>query len=73
VWGKLAESCAEYLAKGRQVLIDGRIQYRSYTDKEGIQRKSTEIVSRNVQFLGGPRNAEAPADEVEVDAEPAGE
>ena len=55
VWGKLAEACSQHLSKGRQVMLEGRIQYRSYEDKQGVSRKSTEIVSRNVQFLGGPR------------------
>lgn len=59
VWGKLAEVCAEYLSKGRQVLVEGRIQYRRYEDKEGVSRSSTEVVSRNIQFLGGPRKEEA--------------
>jgi single-strand DNA-binding protein len=61
VWGKLAESVSTYLKKGRQVLVEGRIQYRNYEDKEGVKRKSTEIVSRNVQFLGSPQKAEADA------------
>jgi single-strand DNA-binding protein len=57
-WGKLGETCAEYLSKGRQVLVEGRIQYRSYTDKEGIMRKVAEIIAKNVQFLGGPKKVE---------------
>ena len=52
VWGKAAEHCNNYLAKGRQVYVEGRIQTRSYTDKEGVQRYSTEIVADTVQFLG---------------------
>ena len=53
VFDKLAESCAEYLAKGRQVYVEGRIQYRKYQDAEGNDRYSTEIIAGNVQFLGG--------------------
>ena len=52
VWGKSAEHCNNYLAKGRQVYVEGRIQTRSYEDKEGIKRYSTEIVADTVQFLG---------------------
>jgi single-strand DNA-binding protein len=52
VWGKQAENCKQYLNKGRQVLIEGRLQTRSFEDKEGIKRWVTEIVARNVQFLG---------------------
>lgn len=53
VWGKTAEACAKYLAKGRMVYVEGRIQTRSYDDKEGQKRYITEIVASDVQFLGG--------------------
>ncbi len=52
VWGKSAEHCNNFLSKGRQVYVEGRIQTRSYDDKEGIKRYSTEIVADSVQFLG---------------------
>ena len=52
-WGKLAELCAEYLAKGRTVYIEGRIQTREWQDKQGEKRYTTEIVAREVVFLGG--------------------
>jgi len=53
VWGKMAEICGEYLKKGRPVLLEGRIQSRSYDDKEGNKKYITEIVASSVQFLGG--------------------
>src|SRR5580698_1782336 len=53
VWGKLAELCAQYLSKGRQAYIEGRLQTRQWTDKEGGKRYTTEIVAQTVQFLGG--------------------
>ncbi|MBW1685814.1 MAG: single-stranded DNA-binding protein [Deltaproteobacteria bacterium] len=53
VWGKSAENCAQYLAKGRSVYIEGRIQTREWEDKEGNKRQTTEIVAQFVQFLGG--------------------
>jgi single-strand DNA-binding protein len=53
VWGKQAESCGQYLAKGRQVYIEGSIRSRSYDDKDGNKRYVTEIVAQKVQFLGG--------------------
>src|SRR4051794_24164269 len=53
VWGKLAELCGEYLKKGRQAFIEGRLQTREWTDKEGKKNYTTEIVANNVQFLGG--------------------
>lgn len=53
VWGRLGENCGKYLAKGRQVYLEGRLQTRSWEDKEGNKRYTTEIVARDVQFLGG--------------------
>jgi single-strand DNA-binding protein len=53
VWGKRAEICSKYLAKGRQVYVEGRIQTRTYDDKEGNKRYITEIIANDVQFLGG--------------------
>ncbi len=53
VWGRQAESCGQYLSKGRQVYIEGSIRPRSYEDKEGNKRYITEIVAQRVQFLGG--------------------
>ena len=52
VWGKLALTCGQYLKKGRQVYVEGRLQTRSYEDNEGVKRFATEIVAREVQFLG---------------------
>jgi len=52
VWGRQAETAKEYLAKGRQVYIEGRIQTRSWDDKEGNKRYTTEVVAQRVQFLG---------------------
>lgn len=54
VWGKLAELCGEYLSKGRTVYVEGRLQTRDWTDKEGNKRYTTEIVANTIQFLGGP-------------------
>ena len=51
VWGKIAENCANYLAKGRLVGITGRIQSGSYEDKEGRKVYTTDIVAQNVEFL----------------------
>ncbi|MFP3393277.1 single-stranded DNA-binding protein [Brevibacillus sp. SIMBA_040] len=55
VWQKTAENCANYLRKGSKVLLEGRIQTRSYEDKEGNKRYVTEVVGDNVQFLS-PKN-----------------
>lgn len=51
VWGRRAETCANYLAKGRLVAIQGRIQSRSYNAADGSKRYVTEVVADNVQFL----------------------
>ena len=53
VWGKLAELCNQYLAKGRQAYVEGRIQTRSWDDKDGNKRYTTEINANTVQFIGG--------------------
>jgi single-strand DNA-binding protein len=51
VWGKLAELCQKYLAKGRKAYIEGRLQTRAWDDKDGQKRYTTEIVANTVQFL----------------------
>ena len=52
VWDKQAENVARYLAKGRQVAVEGRIQTRSYDNNEGKKTYVTEVVASNVEFLG---------------------
>jgi len=59
VFGKLADICSRYLAKGRLVLIEGRIQTRSWQDQNGVKRYRTEIVAENMQM--GPRGGTEPA------------
>ena len=51
VFGRLAEVCGEYLAKGKSVYLEGSIRTRSWDDREGNKRYTTEIVGRTVQFL----------------------
>jgi single-strand DNA-binding protein len=51
-WRRLGEICGEYLSKGRQVYVEGKLQTRSW-EKDGITRYTTEIVASDVQFLGG--------------------
>ena len=53
VWGKTAELCAQYLAKGRSVYVEGSLRTREYTDKEGANRKVWEVKATQVTFLGG--------------------
>lgn len=54
-WQKLADVCATYLRKGKQAAIEGRLQTRSYDDKEGKRRYVTEVIAENVKFLNGGR------------------
>ena len=53
VWGKLGEICAEYLKKGSQVYFEGKLQTRKWTDKDGVERYSTEINASEMMMLGG--------------------
>src|SRR5262249_5186351 len=53
LWGKQAESLSEYLVKGKQVYVEGRLQTDEYTDKEGVKRKSTRVRCDRVVLLGG--------------------
>jgi len=67
VWGAQGENCAKYLAKGRPVAVDGRLEWREWQDKDGNKRQSVDIIADTVQFLAsaprddGPR-ADVPAD-----------
>ena len=68
VWGKQAETCGQYLSKGRQVYIEGRIQTRKFEDREGKERYFTEINAQQVTFLGsrdggGTRSGQSSDDE----------
>jgi single-strand DNA-binding protein len=53
IWGRQGENAAQYLAKGRPVAIDGRLEWREWQDQQGNNRQSVEIVADNIQFLGG--------------------
>jgi single-strand DNA-binding protein len=51
-WGRQAEVAAEYLAKGRQVYVEGRLRLEEYTDREGLRRTSAEVNASDIHFLG---------------------
>ena len=59
LFGRQAEIAGEYLKKGRSVYIEGRLQTRKYTDKDGVEKYSTEIVGDRMQLIGGAREAGA--------------
>ena len=52
VWGNQGENCAQYLAKGRPVAIDGRLEWREWDAQDGTKRQAVEIIADSVQFLG---------------------
>lgn len=56
VWGAQGDNCARYLAKGRAVAVDGRLEWREWTTPEGAKRQAIDIVADSVQFLGGNRD-----------------
>ncbi len=60
-WGGLADTCGQYLEKGRQVYVEGSLRTREWTDKEGVKRYTTEVKATSVQFLGGGRSEEPAA------------
>lgn len=57
LFGRQAEVAGEYLKKGRSVYIEGRLQTRKYTDKEGVEKYSTEVVGDRMQLIGGARDS----------------
>lgn len=61
VWGKTAEHCAQYLAKGRSVYVEGRLESREYADKEGVKRKVWEVRADKVTFLGTGKGDDRPS------------
>jgi single-strand DNA-binding protein len=74
VWGKTAESLAEYLRKGKQIYVEGRLQTRSWDDKEGKKRYATEVKGDRIVLLGGRGSGgerEEPASPAEPAREPA--
>ena len=83
VWGAQGENCAQYLAKGRPVAIDGRLNWREWQDQQGNKRQSVDIIADSVQFLGsregGDNNggrftpqSDVPADTSDYVSAPAG-
>lgn len=70
-WGVTAENCGKFLAKGRSLYVEGRLETRSYEDKSGQKRYSTEIVADRVVFLGGGNGSREPHPRTETE-DPAG-
>ena len=57
MFGKLAEIAGQYLAKGSSVYLEGKLQTRKWTDKDGVEKYTTEIIADRMQMLGGNREA----------------
>ena len=72
LFGRQAEVAGEYLKKGRSVYIEGRLQTRKYTDKEGVEKYSTEVVADRMQLIGGAREGGSGGDTDFASAPPSG-
>lgn len=64
-WGTLAEICKQYLVKGQQVYVEGRLQTRRWDDKEGVKHTTVEIVASEMMMLGDRRDSSSNAQEVD--------
>ena len=63
VWGGQAESCSQFLSKGRPVGIDGRLEWREWEAQDGSKRQAVEVIAENVQFLGSRDSGESGANQ----------
>lgn len=73
VWNKQAENIVQYQSKGSLILVDGSISTGTYTDADGNNRKTFEVMAQNVQFLGNKRNndvSEEQSDEEDTETDP---
>jgi single-strand DNA-binding protein len=62
VWRSLAEVCNTYLTKGAKVYVEGRLTQRKYTDKNGVERTTVEVIASDVEFLNGKQQSAAEVD-----------
>jgi single-strand DNA-binding protein len=58
VWGRQGEIVAQYMSKGRAIAVDGRLEWREFTDNQGNNRQAIEIVADNTEFIGGREDAQ---------------
>ena len=70
VFQKQAENCAQYLSKGRSVLVEGRLVQRSWTTDEGQKRNKIEVLAQNVQFLGQAGGGRGKGEDVPAEGAP---
>ncbi|MBF0253023.1 MAG: single-stranded DNA-binding protein [Candidatus Omnitrophica bacterium] len=64
IWGKMAEVCGEYLSKGKPVLVEGRLQSRSWEGTDGQKKSAVEVIASTVQFLGGKTQRDTSSDPI---------
>ena len=57
-WGRLAEIFGQYVVKGQEIYVEGRLEYRTYTGKDGIERKVTDIIAENMQMGAKPQGSQ---------------
>ena len=57
-WSKLAEICGNNIGKGRKILVEGRLQIRSYEGKEGQKKRVAEVIAQTIEFLGSKKTSE---------------
>jgi single-strand DNA-binding protein len=62
LWGRQAETASQYLTKGRPVYIEGRLRVEEWTDRDGKPRHTLEVNATDMQFIGGARSEEQPAE-----------
>lgn len=68
VWGRQAEVCAEHLAKGRRIGVDGRLDWREWKAQDGTNRQAVQVVANDVFFLDSPKDRDTGQGELPVDA-----
>lgn len=73
MWGKVAEIAAKYLKKGNPVYLEGEVTYRKYTNKDGIEVHTTEIVCNELQLISSGQNESAPTYNAPSDSGPLGD
>ncbi len=71
-WGKLGETIAEYMQKGRRIAVEGRLQQRRWEDQEGNKKSKVEIIADSVQFLDSKSSSDTSSDNVQEVAQPVG-
>jgi single-strand DNA-binding protein len=70
-WGRLGEICGEYLSKGKQIFIEGRIQSRDWEDKDGNKRTTVEVIANDMIMLGGPSHSQSRDSDEDAARQPA--